>query len=355
MNKYFLVFALFFWISGQVSLAQISQNEKVVVLVKEGVTLYDDKKYEEALKKLQAALKIEKNNLTVHYEIALTYLALKDYKNTIKHADIIIKNKENYEYAHQAFDLKGTTLDVLGKREEAISNYEKGIETYPKYALLHFNKGITLLRLKRNKEAEVCFKNTLEINPSHHSSHYFLSVLANERGDKIQTILSSAYFLLLEPDSKRSETVYKYLSHNLQKLLDKEKKDGTVTINLSSTALDDPESLVIKELFFIPLDKLDSLNIGTKLTVPANANDLQKRFYKFCEVLQKFGSDAEKKNIWQNLYISFFNELSKTTHLEAASYLLSLPEYAEPAKEWLEKNQTNFKDFAKWYSDFHKK
>lgn len=341
-----------FCLNVQIGFGQ-ANKEQIIALIRQGIELHDVQKYDEAIEKYKEVLKIDKDNLTAFYEMALTYIAKKDYKNAIICADKTIKG--NFEAAYQAYDLKGTALDELGKRKEALKNYEKGIQAFPKYAMLHYNKAITLMRLEREKEAEASLKVAIGLNPSHASSHYYLAALASNRGDKIQTILAYTYFLFIETDSKRSETASGILHKNLKKLLDKESTNGGMSIELSGKALDDKENLVIYELFFAPMDKIDSLKLFKTLTLPDNANDMQKRFYKFCQGLQRVGEDSKSNSIWHNLYIPFMKELIKTEHLETASYLVSFIENKESAGDWLQFNQTKLKDFGKWYQDYFRK
>ena len=75
MKKIIIVIAFisFFF---NISFAQIDKAPK---LIEEGVALYDKGKYAEAIEKYKESYQLDSNSIVLFSEMAMTYLALKDF------------------------------------------------------------------------------------------------------------------------------------------------------------------------------------------------------------------------------------------------------------------------------------
>ena len=81
--------------------AQEAQNNFII----EGIKMYDKGDYEGALEMYKKALASNPASVQAKYEMASTYLQLKDYNNSIKLSDKVIA--ANRDYVDQAYILKG--------------------------------------------------------------------------------------------------------------------------------------------------------------------------------------------------------------------------------------------------------
>ena len=59
-----------------------AQTDKAATLIDEGVALYDQGKYAEAIEKYKESYKLDSNSIVLFSEMAMTYCALKDFANT---------------------------------------------------------------------------------------------------------------------------------------------------------------------------------------------------------------------------------------------------------------------------------
>ena len=114
--------------------------------ITEGIKMHDKGDYTGAVEMYKKALQSNKNSIHAHYEIASSYLALKDYANTLKHANIVIAR--NLDYVDQAYILKGSALDLTGRKTEAIKTYNQAVKKYPKNHLLYYNLALTNFNLQ---------------------------------------------------------------------------------------------------------------------------------------------------------------------------------------------------------------
>jgi tetratricopeptide (TPR) repeat protein/predicted amidophosphoribosyltransferase len=78
-----------------------------------------------------------------------------------------IKLPNAAEFGAREWNNKGTSLEKVGRYEEAIKCYEKALEINPQQTETWFNKGNSLGRLGRFDEATKCHDKALEINPQH--------------------------------------------------------------------------------------------------------------------------------------------------------------------------------------------
>jgi len=72
------------------------------------------------------------------------------------------------QYRYNAVDWydKGNALAGIGKYQEAIESYNKGLEINPNYAFAWTNKGNALYYLGKYQEAIQCFDKAIELDPN---------------------------------------------------------------------------------------------------------------------------------------------------------------------------------------------
>jgi tetratricopeptide (TPR) repeat protein len=101
----------------------------------------------------------------------------------------------------------GNCLDELGRREEAIELYKAAlkaaIKRAPENSLLHFNLGVSLMRVGDGPMARKEMEQAVSLDPNHVVSHFFLARLYQSQGYRVPAVLAFSRFLLLEPQSSR--------------------------------------------------------------------------------------------------------------------------------------------------------
>ena len=96
-------------------------------------------------------------------------------------------------------------LDALRKSDEAMKVYDEGIEKFPGFYQLHFNKGVTLASSGKYDEATSCFQKSVMLNPDHASSHNAIGRLMERNNNRIPSLLAYCRFLVIEPEGTRAE------------------------------------------------------------------------------------------------------------------------------------------------------
>lgn len=304
-----------------------AQQEEIKKILTDGVALFEEGKYEAAIAEYEKVFKIEKDNTSALFEIGYAYYALKDYEKAIKYADKVIKqDKDNLL---EAYNLKGNTLDDIGKPDKAIKVYEEGIKKFPDQYLLYFNLGISHYRLREYPEAELALQSAIQIKVNHNSSHFYLGKLKADTNDRVPSMLALYFFLLLEPNGERAEIAYDLLQKELVQGVEK-KDDGNATINISQRQLESEYS---------PVEMILGLLETTANQLPAELQTPDGLFAYKTDII--FGSlaDSKKDNggFYWDLYVHIFTKIKEAKHTATFCQYISQSR-SETAAKWVEDN-----------------
>lgn len=326
-------------------------------LVQEGISLYDEGKYEEAIQKFEKALTIDKKDGYALYEAGNTYIALKDYKKALEYADRIIK--KGLEPTAEAYVLKGNTLDLLEKPDKAIEAYREGIKRSKPYAMLHFNLGISLLRGGKSQESRPEFEQTLTLLPSHRSSHYCLGLSYADGNLIAKTLLPLYKFLMLENKGQRADVASKTIQSIAKPTLKKE--GNNINISINPEALSDEFGPVEMLLSLYPVaedSKRQSLADSLQIEIPEQPlaeylTAFNKAFFGTLDENDNVGGKA-KTGFWWDTYGHFFVELHQKGHTEAFSNHLLFGSGNADAKAWLATHKPELEAFSTWFTEKQK-
>lgn len=301
--------------------------------ITEGIKMHDKGDYEGAIEFFKKALQSDKNSIQAIYELASSYLAIKDYPNTIKYADKVIARK--LDYVDQAYILKGSALDLSGKPLEAINTYKLALKKYTRNHSLYYNLALTYYSLKQYKDADDALMKALKLNQLHASSHFLLGLSQARQGKRVKSVLALYNFLLLEPKSKRSLTAF-------QTLQDQWKNAGNKT-PISKNEEDEFSTATAM------LDVLQSANSN-------EANKSRSGYILFAEntntIFTILGEEKkDKKGFWWNFYVDYFYTLANNHHTEALCYYIT-QSIDTAYDEWLKDNLKKMEALSEWYTKY---
>ena len=308
-------------------------------LVKEGIVHHDNGDYEKALSSYNSALELDPKSELVHYELALTYMYKGDYKASIKHSEVVIK--QDGKFVLPALIAKGSCLDNLGKTKQSIKLFEKSIKKYGEEYLLCFNLAVNYAKMGDNENAEKYLVKGLGNNFNHPSSHYILASIKKQNGEKVPSLLSYYYFLFLEPNSDRSKVALQSILDQMGGNVKKDaNKENTININLNADGDDD----------FMAAELMIAMLEASKHIEENEGKSDEEMFVKnSTSLFMMLGEMKKRKNkgiFWED-YIPFFYDLAQTDHIEAFCYYILYPQN-EVASQWLENNQEKLDQFDKW-------
>lgn len=337
-------FFLFFFFPG---FAQ--SNEAFMKLVKEGVALHDEGKYEEAIRKFDEAIAIE-DNVLANYEKGLTLQHAKRYDESIRQYQSILSRFSGDPLLKNVYSNYGSVLDDMGRSSEAIKIYEEGIKKYPDCYLLHFNKGLTLQRMKKYEEALADYAAAMEANPYHSTSNLLTGILL-VRENKIPAFLAFLTFLAIEPETKRSEQAFAGIEEIMGRGI---KKEGDKTsIYLDASLLDKKKTkkendFSNAEFFFTMMAGLGtSKSMDSLADKPAQKFDLQLQM--LISSLQEHRKKA--KGFYWSHYVPFFVEMKEKNLTLTLSYLVHYLSDANAAA-WVKLNGDKVDTFYSWFKAY---
>ncbi|MBK8611604.1 MAG: tetratricopeptide repeat protein [Chitinophagaceae bacterium] len=309
--------------------------------INQGIKLYDKGDYADAIFRYKKALLMDSRSSRANYEIASTYLAAKDYENAVKHSDLVIE--VNQEYTDQAYIVKGSAQDLMGKPLDAVKTYKKGIEKIKTNNLLFYNLALTHFKLKDYKETEEALQQALTIDPYHASSHFLLALNMLFANQRVKGILALYNYLLLEPKQARTASALQTLEEEMQKGVTKA-EDKTTNITIPEKREKDEFSSAELLLDLLASSNSNETNKGKSAQelFIENSNSL----FNMLGELKK-----DKKGFWWDFYVDYFYTLASNKHTEAFCYYITQSK-GDAYDIWLKDNMPKIEAFSTWYTGY---
>ncbi|AKD01851.1 tetratricopeptide repeat protein [Pontibacter korlensis] len=335
-------------LSMAVSGAAHAQTDSMDDMIKQGIELYDQGDYAGAVAKYEEALKLDKKNPVLNYELAMAYAAMNDLPNAIKYSEVVIKGKGvRPDLRAQAHGTKANSLDLQGKPDQAVKEYKKAIALAPDFYLLYFNLGLTLYNQQKYAEAEEALVKAVQLNSGHASSHLLLGYTKQSQGKRVQSLLALYNFLLLEPSSTRAADAYQEL-RKMQQQGVSQSGDKSINVNISLPKGEEDE--------FSAAEMMISLSQASAMTEKENGQTEEEAFYESSRLLFSILGELkkDKNSFWWNYYVDFFYNLVQSEHVEAMTYYISQSSGNETASAWLEEHPEKLDQLAAWYQDYNR-
>jgi tetratricopeptide (TPR) repeat protein len=310
-------------------------------LIKEGVVLHDRGDYDGAISRYEAVLKENPNNVLALYEMSFSYFQKKDYRKSIEVSYRLAQYKS--DLLPRVYVQIGNSLDELSEPKKSIETYKSGIKLFPSDYLLHYNLAITYNKLGEVIEARNSLKKSATLNPQHGSSHLLLGVLFDRGNYKTPALLAACRFLVLEPNTQRSDAALSLTRKIMQ---------GGVSAGKNANEIN---------IFFDPSAKKDEgdfggIDLAISLTKAAEKTEknqgksamqlLVGSFETVFAILGEQKGDSSKFT-WK-YYVPYFVELKKQGHVEAFVYFTNRRNGDPEVSEWLFRNQGKVQSFLAW-------
>jgi arylsulfatase A-like enzyme/Flp pilus assembly protein TadD len=149
-------------------LADPKDRIRVYELFSEGMADGQHGRYDESLRKLKEAGKLDPSLLPVHYMMALDYYRKKDFPSAIAEFQEVLKLDPKYALATYYL---GLAYGEASNFEAAIQYLKKALELDSTNFSAAFNLGSAYLRMKRIDDAVGAFQRSVTINPNYAEGH----------------------------------------------------------------------------------------------------------------------------------------------------------------------------------------
>lgn len=310
--------------------AQQTESEK---FVRQGQALLGHELYQDAISKFKQAIVFDKECIEAHYELAYTYLTIKDYDEALFYSRNVLSEKSDFWV--DALLIYGEVLKHKGNTKAAIREYQKALKDYPDEYLLHYNIAACYHQLKEEDMAAEAVVKCLQQNPNHLPAHLLLSSIMKVKGEVLKSMLPIYYCLLIEVD----EQVKKDLIDDLQvrwrvAMVQKPQMNEPVSKHSRISGLKVAES------------KLNSIAREASVNSPDEPYTLIEETITLLNMLKEV--QTGEMDFFDIQYVDFFNRLSDAGHAQSFAYFISSAKYSAEVLVWLGDNQSQFSAFINW-------
>jgi len=141
-----------------------------------------------------------------NFESAKKLCNAKQYKKAIR----LLKKVTEEEPSHvEAWVLLGDCYSRLGKNEDAIGAYRKGLAINPEHADAIFRLGVNYTLLGNHSHAIEAYKEVIRIQPRHAEAHFYLG-MSYDRIGRIGDAFEH-YKILKTLDERLADELYKII------------------------------------------------------------------------------------------------------------------------------------------------
>ena len=322
-------------------------------LVEEGVRLYDDGKYSEAVAKYQQVLAAVPDDKIAASELALTFNALGRYAEAAALCEKLLKADPGTPGS--VYVTYGNSLDGQKKVKEALQAYDAGIKHHPAYYALYYNKGIAQAGSGQAAAAIGSFQQAILRNPKHGSSHMSLGLVQSRDDARIPSILALGRFLALEPRSRRASQRLPVLDEQMMRGIS-QTGEQAITIAVSGKAVKDanrkremPDNFGQAELV---LAAAGAQSLGTDGKKASNVERFSRQFASLCQNLAELRLQNPSGFTWE-YYVPYFVEMEKKGFIPAFSHLVHASQTEAPeVQQWLAAHLTEVQVFQEWSKNY---
>ncbi len=368
MKKYLIVLFItlgFLKLSAQ----QAEETLRVQELIKKGVEHHDAREYKNAIEAYNEALKIDSKSMSATYEMALSYLAMRDYKNASVYSTKVINSKDK-DLLIGAYGVKSESLAETGKVNEAITLLEKALRELGNNYYLHFNLALNYYKKGDLDMTITHVDNALNLNKSQSGAYLLAAYALNDKEIWVQSILSFQIFLLMEPDSHRSKNAFEEMLQVMhvkktteepversfiQKQLERHSNKDASTKTIKETPPLDVYQDVNRKLVYNAIENtLDSLNTNIEQDSIDNDSTRTLLYNSFKEVtrniftvLSEENDGTKKGSIW-SFHVPVITKILNSPYFDTYCRYISVAYFPE-SLEWWENNQESAAKFVRWF------
>jgi hypothetical protein len=245
--------------------------------------------------------------------------------------------------------LIGNNLDELGEPKKSIEVYKQAIKIKPDVSLLYYNLAITYRGMNNPEEMKKNLKKAVYLNPNHPSSHLVLAQLFQTTRYKTPALFAVMRFLVLEPQSRRSNVGYKIFSELMGAGVTQGKSPNEINITVETGGKKDEGDFEPLE-FTLALTK--SMGADEKEKHKSEAQLLVDQLDRQLAIVAEMESKGDKSKFTWRYYIPYFTELKKRNYVEPFVYYISQSSQMSGVADWLQANPKRVNEFLSWSKSY---
>ncbi|MDB5273939.1 MAG: hypothetical protein JWO58_2306 [Chitinophagaceae bacterium] len=336
---FYTSFILLLFQLSPLTFAQSNKKTQALEKANHAIELVDAGKFEEGIKLLQEAEKLDPQNINYPYEIGYAYYSQSNYQQAVKIIQPLLKHPHVHAKVYQ---LLGNAYDNMEQGDKASITYEEGLKKFPKAGNLYLEMGVLHMMKKDYENALAYYEKGIEVDPSFASNYYWATQIYAISSQKIWSMIYGELFMNLERHSERTAEIGKLLYANYTKCI-------TITSDTSITlAFSQNSSIDIKtmKLPFALAAYEPTLLMSIVNEKKIDLNSLNRIRTNFVDTYFKNGTDKK----YPNVLFDFQKKIADAGLLEAYNYwVLSKGDENEYSK-WHGSHQILWDNFVKWFN-----
>jgi antitoxin component YwqK of YwqJK toxin-antitoxin module/Tfp pilus assembly protein PilF len=323
-----------------IAFAQSVQPINSRELILAGSKQHDEGNFKQAINLYKQVPRNDTNYAWSLYETALSFSADSNNKSALRVIEEGLQ-LDNDDYEKNFMHLRGTVVDDEGNSERALRLYDSALLKYPNAQGVMLDKCITLIRLKKLKEAEKQLQNLLLTNPFYASAHFRLGTCALQQGKLMQAVMSYYTYLLLAPSGNYSGTIIKMLNSI-------SKADESVLAMLQERSEQPSGNYAIMEQILLSKIALDkNYKIMTDLD-----DDIIRQLQVFMEKLKFEPSNNE---FWMQFYVPYLKNVFEQHYFEPVVNYSFSNINIDKIQRYLKKNSKEVKEATTYIGTYLEK
>lgn len=337
---------LLFIMAGQIAYGQTTNKEKALDKGKEAIKLMDNGKFDESIKLLEDAQKLDPDDINYPYEIACAYYLKKDYKKAAKAGAGLLKHKDVNDRVYQ---LLGNTYDILDKRDKAIETYEAGLKQFPNSGNLYLEMGVVQMGKKEYNKALYYYEKGIEVAPKFPSNYYWASKIYLSSDEEVWGMIYGELFMNMERNSKRTAEISKLL-YDTYKSEIKFSGDTSFSVSFSKNASININNLTDPGKMKLPfgVGTYEPILMFSILDIKSiDINSLNKIRNNFIDNYFNNGHDTN----FPNVLFSYQKQIKDEGHIEAYNHWILMKGDEDGFDKWQVNNKEKWDNFIKWFTD----
>lgn len=345
-----IIFLLTLTLSAGLNAQEISPKEKAKELLKNGIKLMDEGKFDESISILEEAISLDPGPLSYPYELGYAYYLKKDYEKCISICEALYSHKDVIDRVYQ---LAGNSYDLLEQPDKAIEAYETGMKIFPNSGRLYLESGVVERKRGDDNKAIEYWETGIKADPSHSSNYYWLAKTFAQTEEPIWSFFYGEIFMNLELNSKRTVEISQLLYQNYEESL-RSYADSTADYQLTKrgfqiTLSSKKEIRKLKKgkIQLLPFEGNYALLYTAIGSIPTKSGvDLHSIYeFRLNMVNNWFGKHDQD---YPNSLLDRQKKMLDAGVFEAYSKWIISQGAPETFEAWVGENEKAFNDFATW-------
>ncbi|MEL1245035.1 tetratricopeptide repeat protein [Flavobacterium sp. DGU11] len=274
----------------------------------EGIRLYDEQKYADAIKQFDKIVTNDPKYYTAQYEKAMALAAGEDKEA----ANAFYENAYVKGYMAEVPDFYMSYGNFLSDRKEYDKSEKMFLEAqklFPNSSSLLYNMALLYVRKEERQKSVDFLEKAIMINPNHAGSHYLLGLIALEDGRAVEGTMALLAYLTLVPESSASPEIIKKLNAKFaDNYLDKNK------LVFSKAGGDNFEDIDVVLRNSLPLRSVYKVN-----------SEFDDIIIRQVQAIIDYAPEHKVENgFFETTYIPWLADMSKKKQFEGFSYYILL-------------------------------